>query len=438
MTLYVSDLDGTLLGRDEKLSPFTVETLNRLVSQGMRFTYATARSFHSARRVTAGLTARLPAIVYNGAFIIDTATGERLWHTGFSPEEAAWVRDAAGPLNLWPVAYAFVEGTERLSWIAGQENPGQAHYLRNRQWDPRLRPVEGEAQLYQGEAFYFTFIGEKEQLLPLYERARALPWANVTFQQELYRTEYWLELMPKAASKAHAAQKLRELLGCGSLVAFGDAVNDLPLFQAADIACAVANAVPELKAAATEVIGGNEEGGVARWLLEHWEKRRAQGFFLRPYRGKELEEVLALFYHTVRTVCRQDYTPEQLEAWAPPLDRLDRGRWGGSLQGHFTLVAEDTDGRLAGFADLDGGYLDRLYVRQDFQGRGVGRALVEALERQARRTGQQTLETHASRTAQPFFQHMGYRLVCRQQVSRPHPATGKAVGLENAVMEKAL
>ena len=47
--------------------------------------------------------------------------------------------------------------------------------------------------------------------------------------------------------------------------------NDLPLFQAADESYAVANAVPELKAAASGIIPSNEEDGVARWLAAHWE-----------------------------------------------------------------------------------------------------------------------------------------------------------------------
>ena len=68
-TLYVSDLDGTLLTPREDLSPFTIRVLNRLVEQGMAFTYATARSQHSADVVTRGLTKSLPVIIYNGAFI---------------------------------------------------------------------------------------------------------------------------------------------------------------------------------------------------------------------------------------------------------------------------------------------------------------------------------------------------------------------------------
>ena len=42
-TLYVSDLDGTLLRSDGSLSPYSVRTLNRLIGEGMPFTVASAR-----------------------------------------------------------------------------------------------------------------------------------------------------------------------------------------------------------------------------------------------------------------------------------------------------------------------------------------------------------------------------------------------------------
>ena len=76
--------------------------------------------------------------------------------------------------------------------------------------------------------------------------------------------------MPIKASKANAILQLKELLGCDRLVVFGDGVNDLDMFRVADEAYAVENAVPELKAAATAVIGANDEDGVARWLSRNW------------------------------------------------------------------------------------------------------------------------------------------------------------------------
>ena len=58
-TLYVTDLDGTLLRTDDTVSPFTINTVNGLVDKGMLFTYATARSLVSASVVTRGLSALL-------------------------------------------------------------------------------------------------------------------------------------------------------------------------------------------------------------------------------------------------------------------------------------------------------------------------------------------------------------------------------------------
>ena len=50
-TLYISDLDGTLLRSSETTSDYTNKTINRLTEQGMIFSYATARSFVTAKKV---------------------------------------------------------------------------------------------------------------------------------------------------------------------------------------------------------------------------------------------------------------------------------------------------------------------------------------------------------------------------------------------------
>mgnify|MGYP002511059712 FL=1 len=85
-TLYVSDLDGTLLNRQDRINPKSIRIINDLVGQGMTFTYATARSLSSASVVTQGLSADIPVIVYNGAFILHPATGEILSKESFKEE----------------------------------------------------------------------------------------------------------------------------------------------------------------------------------------------------------------------------------------------------------------------------------------------------------------------------------------------------------------
>ena len=56
-TLFVSDLDGTLLHSNERVSQYTCDVINRLTEKGILFSYATARSYITARKVTAGLNA---------------------------------------------------------------------------------------------------------------------------------------------------------------------------------------------------------------------------------------------------------------------------------------------------------------------------------------------------------------------------------------------
>ena len=69
-TLYVSDLDGTLLRSDAKTSAYTNQVIIQLTSDGILFSYATARSYLTATKATKGLNAKIPIITYNGAVIL--------------------------------------------------------------------------------------------------------------------------------------------------------------------------------------------------------------------------------------------------------------------------------------------------------------------------------------------------------------------------------
>ena len=101
---------------------------------------------------------------------------------------------------------------------------------------------------------------------------------------------------------------------------------------------------------------------------------------LRAYQSGDLPAILNLFRDTVHTVCARGYTRAQLDAWAPA--ELDAAAWDASLLAHQTLVAEE-NGSIIGFADLaEDGYLDRLYVHRDWQGRGGG---LRPVRRPARR-----------------------------------------------------
>ena len=268
-TLYVTDLDGTLLNRQDRISPFSIRIINELVDKGMLFTYATARSLVSASRVTEGLSTKIPVIAYNGVFIFQPSTGGILSREGFTDEACSRVKEVLDQYGISPLVYAFINGIEKVSWVPQDENDGVRRYLSMRKGDRRFRAVSGRDALYEGDMFYFTCIGEKETLQPVHDIFSNDLRYRCTIQQELYRPEYWCEIMPAQASKANAIRKLKNIRGCSRVVSFGDAVNDIPMFEISDECYAVANAADELKAIATGIIGSNEENGVAQWLLRN-------------------------------------------------------------------------------------------------------------------------------------------------------------------------
>ena len=146
---------------------------------------------------------------------------------------------------------------------------------------------------------------------------------------------------------------------------------------------------------------------------------------LRKYTPSDCAQMAELFYQTVHSVNAQDYTREQLDAWAT--GEVDSQAWDESFRTHRTIVATE-NGAIVGFGDMDeSGYLDRLYVHKDYQGQGVASAICEELERLAT---EKTFTTHVSITARPFFLHRGYRVVRKQEVIR------RGVALMNFVMEK--
>ena len=146
---------------------------------------------------------------------------------------------------------------------------------------------------------------------------------------------------------------------------------------------------------------------------------------LRRYKQSDCRELAELFYNTVHTVSAADYNNEQLNAWAT--GHVDLEAWNKSLLEHYSIVAVD-NGIIVGFGDIDQtGYLDRLYVHADYQGRGIATAICNKLEQSV--SGK--IVTHASVTAKPFFEKRGYKVIKEQSVER------HGVFLTNFVMEKA-
>lgn len=269
-TLYVSDLDSTLLNSKAELSDFTKETLNNLSNKGAMFSFATARSAKTAAAVTKGFIGSTPMVVYTGTFIADPRTTDVIASNTMTEKEVAEVKDAVSKFGFVPIVYSMVNGMERFMYDPKIISKSVSEFVKTREGDSRRVEISGGFEgALQGDIFYFTFMESKEKLVSVYEFLKDR--CNCLFQPDNYTDNWFLEVMPKEATKANGVLKLKEMTGADRLVVFGDGYNDMEMFRVADEAYAVENAVAQLKRIATGVIGHCDEDAVAKWLLEHYE-----------------------------------------------------------------------------------------------------------------------------------------------------------------------
>lgn len=268
-TLYVTDLDGTLMRNDQTLSEYTVRTLNRLIDEGFNITYATARSFTSAHEITKDLKINIPVITRNGTTFADQIRNEETEISRFTPEQLEKLKSLLkGLIDTRGFVSAYFGKEMKKNYLYGDLCEGLEKYVSYYKNDKRMVGVSDYDDLFKGIVTYITIIDERDILEPYYEKIRdAGDWESV-FSKDTYDKEFWLEICPKNATKAKAVLKLKERLGLDRVVVFGDSVNDLSMFEVADEACAVSNAIDELKEAATKIILSNEEDGVAKFIEE--------------------------------------------------------------------------------------------------------------------------------------------------------------------------
>jgi putative acetyltransferase len=132
------------------------------------------------------------------------------------------------------------------------------------------------------------------------------------------------------------------------------------------------------------------------------------GMEIRDYRAEDSIEIADLFHGSVHSLEDENFTDEQLEAWAPTPP--DYSHWRARLADRKPYVAE-RDGTIIGFIELeDDGHIDCFYTHKDFQRQGIGRALYLHLLKKADARGIRDFHVEASAIARPFFERAGFRL----------------------------
>lgn len=118
-------------------------------------------------------------------------------------------------------------------------------------------------------SIYLTTFDCYDTLLPVARELSAIEGLTSVLYKDTYSDAWLIEAFSSKASKPSGAKWIQKRMGAKHMVAFGDNLNDLPLFAAADESYAVSNAHERILAAATGVIGSNTENAVAHFLQEN-------------------------------------------------------------------------------------------------------------------------------------------------------------------------
>jgi len=259
--LVALDLDGTLLRDDKRLSRSAVRAISRVRSLGVRVVLASARPPRSVRRIYEYLELDTLQINYNGALIHDPSGGEPLYHRPLAADLACQI-------------IAFVRRLEP-ALVIGVESLDRAERRRAEQWvstapswpvpEPRSATT---GDLLQGPVTKLTLLGAGRALSGIRGRVRQRFAGRIRVAAG---TPNVMHIVHPEVDKSTALQRVAQCYGVGrrSVMAIGDAPNDVGMLRWAGLGVAMENAWDATRSAADTIVPSNEDDGVA-YALDHF------------------------------------------------------------------------------------------------------------------------------------------------------------------------
>lgn len=270
-TLYISDLDGTLLNKNAKLSEVSKKLLLDLIHKNVLFTCATARTMATVSHLLKDIPLSAPAILMNGVAILDWNTKKYIKVEYYNQSFCSILLDKLSELSLTGFLYC-IDDDKLCTYYENLYNESMIHFYEERVnlYQKPFTKVNSFHEIDANKLIYTLLLDTKEALSPLIE------WLTKNKEQfeidfccypEIYLENTWcLEIFHKNASKYNAVMYLRRNYPFDKIVGFGDNLNDLSLFLACDETYAVSNAKPEVIESATAVIGSNTEDSVPKFI----------------------------------------------------------------------------------------------------------------------------------------------------------------------------
>lgn len=274
-TLYVSDLDGTLLDPSSRVSAESAVMLNEAIAAGALFTVATARTPATVVPLLAEVNIRIPAVVMTGASLFDLNDRSFSRLQFISPGVVENMLDIYRRHSTSTFIYTFAGKSLEVfhigplnelerGFIAQRAHTGLKHFnIPPSGESPLPRNLDNTLLLYSVQLW--------ENARKVYDEIRSLqlPVSPLCYHDNFGPDWGQLEMFASTANKAKAVEAVASRVRADRIVAFGDNINDIPLFEIADEGVAMGNAVEELKALASFVIEANTCPAVAAHILHH-------------------------------------------------------------------------------------------------------------------------------------------------------------------------
>lgn len=270
-TLYVTDMDGTLLDNSSHVSPESAAIITDLTGRGALITVATARTPATVVPLLAATAIECPAIVMTGAAMWDGKRRE-MTHTRLIPRSTtAELMDAFKVHGIDPFVYMVANPTH-LDVYHGVEMTRIERSFYEERRNLKLKKFHIGCPVPEEDldsAILFFAIGASEPVIALAGELESRGDCAVSFYPDIHtRDNHLIEVFASGVSKAQAIKTLAAELNVNRIVVFGDNLNDLPMMEIADVAVAVENAFPEVKEKADVVIESNAAHSVARYIRE--------------------------------------------------------------------------------------------------------------------------------------------------------------------------
>lgn len=256
-----SDLDGTLFSSDRTVSLGNRSALERFVAGGGLFGIATGRAPRNALTLLPDVPINTWSVVLNGTEAFDYRTNTVALSRSLSQLRMAGFLHEV--LDTWPQVNVLVCSESSLYFLS-------APAARNRDFFDSHQPCQAATlETVLQYPWLKCLLCAPRPILKQMEEYAVRTGVTETADR-VYTAVDYLEFLPKGVHKGRCLEDLRRMgeLAGRTIVAVGDWTNDLELLQAADVAVAPANALPEIKALCDYVTVSNNDDAIAAVIDE--------------------------------------------------------------------------------------------------------------------------------------------------------------------------